>query len=319
MKIFLRVTLLASVALLAMAADPALVNLIMPGAKVVSGLDVRSAKASPFGQLLLRQMQKDEKSFQELLAATGFDPRRDLHELLFAAADPQVKGSGLVLASGNFDTVRIISALRMQNAMVSTYRGAELIRPQAKPGASGVLALVGGTLALAGEEMTVKAALDRRAGAAPQVDAGTAAKIQSLSARYDAWFFSTAPTVSMFGNLPKPPVGGGEKPEFNAIQGIQQTSGGVKLGSDIVLSGEALTRSPQDATAVMNIIQFLAGMIQMNREKPGASELAEIANTLKVEAKGNTVTLSLLVTSAQAEQWFQQLQQPKTQRKKASL
>lgn len=319
MKFLWRVMLLESIPLLAMAVDPALVNLVMPGAKVVSGLDVRSAKVSPFGQFLLRQMEKDEKGFQELLAATGFDPRRDLHELLFASTDPQVKASGLVLALGNFDTVRIVSGLKAQHAAVSTYRGAELIRPHARPGAGGVLALASGALALFGDESTVKAALDRRAGAAPQVDANTAVRIQGLSARYDAWFFSGVPAVRMFGNLPKPPVGGAEKPELNAIQAIQQTSGGIKFGKNILLSGEAIARSPQDATAIMNIINFLAGMIQMNREKPGANDLAEIADSLSVWTKGSTVMLSLMVTSARAEQWFQQLQQPKTQRKKASL
>ena len=38
------------------AADPTLLNMIMPDAKVVAGVNVSKAETSPFGQFVLRSM-----------------------------------------------------------------------------------------------------------------------------------------------------------------------------------------------------------------------------------------------------------------------
>ena len=50
-------TLIAVFAGLAPAADPQLVNLVMPDAQVLAGINVDQAKTTPFGQYLLSQIQ----------------------------------------------------------------------------------------------------------------------------------------------------------------------------------------------------------------------------------------------------------------------
>src|SRR5690349_13946973 len=74
----------------ARAADPQLVALLMPDAKVVGGINVDQAKATPFGQYVLTEMQQatQDKKLQEFIATTGFDPSRDVHELLMASNSP---------------------------------------------------------------------------------------------------------------------------------------------------------------------------------------------------------------------------------------
>jgi len=64
------------------AADPQLVSLLMPDAKVVAGINVEQARNSPLGQFMLAHMQRGDEGFAKLAATTGFDPRRDLHEVL---------------------------------------------------------------------------------------------------------------------------------------------------------------------------------------------------------------------------------------------
>src|ERR1041385_4058545 len=92
----------------AQAADPQLLNLVMPDAKVLAGVNVDQAKTSPFGQYLIGQMnaQQDPK-LQELIAATGFDPTRDVHEILVASAGGPNQHTGLFVARGSFDPGRI--------------------------------------------------------------------------------------------------------------------------------------------------------------------------------------------------------------------
>src|SRR5262245_12326004 len=104
---YFAVTFLSALATVASAADPQLLKLVMPDAKVVSGIDVNRVKAAPFGQFFLSQLPHDS-GFDQFVALTGFDPRRDVHEVLMASpGDPQRK-TGLLLVRGNFDTARVM-------------------------------------------------------------------------------------------------------------------------------------------------------------------------------------------------------------------
>ena len=69
------------------AADPQLLNMVPPDAKVLAGINVDQARNSPLGQFLLAMMPADA-GFQQFVAVSGFDPRRDLHEILVAATRP---------------------------------------------------------------------------------------------------------------------------------------------------------------------------------------------------------------------------------------
>src|ERR1035438_8027214 len=87
--------------LAAHAADSQLLGLVMPDAKVLAGVNVDQAKGSPFGLYLLTQMQSDNTALlQALIALSGFDPTRDVHELLAATngAPGDKTPVGLVLA-----------------------------------------------------------------------------------------------------------------------------------------------------------------------------------------------------------------------------
>src|SRR5690242_18590000 len=96
----------------ATAADQELVKLLMPDAKVVAGVNVDQAKASPFGQYVLSQMMPQDAHMRELNQQTGFDPTRDVRELLVASVGAATPGheSGLALARGNFNIAGIVSA-----------------------------------------------------------------------------------------------------------------------------------------------------------------------------------------------------------------
>src|SRR5215831_2143011 len=83
------------------AADPQLLNLVMPDAKVIAGVNVEQAKGTQFGQFVLNQIQTQDSDLQKLATLTGFDPRRDVRELLVASNG--VPKTGLALAKGQFD------------------------------------------------------------------------------------------------------------------------------------------------------------------------------------------------------------------------
>ena len=67
------------------AADPGLLSLAMPNARVMAGINVEQARLSPFGQYLMSEFAGREVGLETLVGATGFDPRRDLREVLLAS------------------------------------------------------------------------------------------------------------------------------------------------------------------------------------------------------------------------------------------
>src|SRR5580700_2023252 len=100
----------------AFGADPKLMNLVMPDAKVLAGANVTTAKISPLGQYLIAQMQGSGAQLQGLIAATGFDPFTDVTEVLAATAADPAKPGGLVLMDGTFNVAQIVAALQSRNS-----------------------------------------------------------------------------------------------------------------------------------------------------------------------------------------------------------
>src|SRR5712691_10092239 len=116
------VLLLLAAATAMAAVDPGLLGLVMPEAKILSGIQVDQSEASPFGQYVLSQMQADP-GFSKFVTATGFDPRRDLREILTAhTGDPYAASHAtLILARGAFQPAAIVSAAVTAGGTVTSY------------------------------------------------------------------------------------------------------------------------------------------------------------------------------------------------------
>lgn len=302
---FARILVLTvAAALPVLAVDPALLRMVPAGAKVVAGIDVQAATASPFGQFVLSRAQHEDRDFQKLVEATGFDPRRDITELLFVSLEAAPRhGDGLVLARGRFDVDRLTAyALSRSNANVTTYNGVKYV--SFGTGDHGAFAFLDSSTAVAGNSASVKAAIDRRNAAAALEHAMTS-KVQDLSARYDAWMVANGTFDGRFmprmgENAPKGPVNG------VVLQSIEQTSGGVKFGSVVQVEGEAVTRSDKDATALVDVVKFLTGMVQLNRERPEVAQFAAALDSLKVSAAGTAVKVTMAIPEADLERIMSQ-------------
>ena len=98
-----RLSALALISFVSFGADPALLKLLPPSATVIAGIDVDRAKDSPFGQYVLTQWRSDDKGFSEFISLTGFDPRRDLREVMFASLPQAAQHNGAFVAKGTFE------------------------------------------------------------------------------------------------------------------------------------------------------------------------------------------------------------------------
>src|SRR5262245_49300492 len=128
----LSATLLAGFAgvLSASAADPQLLSLVMPDAKVLAGVNVEQAKGTQFGQYILNQIQSHDAEMQKLIAATGFDPRRDVREVLVASNGSAQSQTGLALARGNFDVAKITATATAHGVSTESYSGVTILQDQ---------------------------------------------------------------------------------------------------------------------------------------------------------------------------------------------
>lgn len=283
----------------AQAADPALLRMVTSDARMVAGIDIDRAKNSPFGQKILGEMKEEDAGFQRFVASTGFDPRRDLREVVVASSGaPKAGGSAVVLVRGSFDQSKIGQFLRGEGGVASAYRGVEMWKSGRDQGGDSVVAFLNPSLAVFGKDAAVRAAIDRSQQGGAGMDAELAARVSQWSAGNDAWFVSTASLAEMgvgkSGNNAILPGG-------LTVDAIRQAIGGVRFGNVVEVTGELTARSPQDATALADVFRFIASMVRLNADKPGMEDAQKLVDSLQVTTAGNAMKFSLPVTEEQLQ------------------
>jgi hypothetical protein len=297
------------------AADPALLQLVMPDAKVIAGIQVDQTKNSLFGQYVLSHMQVDDVGFKNFIAQTGFDPRRDVSELLIASnwESNSPANRWLVMARGTFDSSKVASAAQGNGITTTNFQGVDILTYSGH-GQSDVqngIAFFDATSAVMGDLPSVQAAIQRRkSGAAPSGQLLT--KVRDLSSKNDFWFVTLVPVSEFAGAMPDPNLSGAMK--GNLLAAINEASGGIRFGDTVTISAEALTRSDKDAQALVDVVKFVAGMIQLNRQNnPAAGQVATLLDTLDCKTAGNVTTISLAIPEQQLEQMLDMVRQQNRQ------
>ena len=273
--------------------DPSLLNLVMPEATTIAGVQVDQARSSSVGQYLLSKFHPDS-GFDKLVETTGFDPRRDLQEVVMGSIGGR---TGIAVGKGRFLPSKIAAAAMASGASVSNYKGFELITQSDKEQS---VAFVNSTTVLMGTSSLVKAALDRSV-AGSSLTGPLAQSARAASASRQIWFTSSMPPAGLLAGA-GPKVG--NLSQTNALQTIVQTSGGISFdAAGVTLTADAVTRSDQDAQGLADMLRFVASMIQMNRDKgdkPG--QVASIMDSLTLSATGSTMHLRLVLPEQQMEQ-----------------
>jgi hypothetical protein len=280
--------------------DPVLLNLVMPDAKVLSGIQVDQSVASPFGQYLLSQMQSNDSGFLQFVAATGFDPTRDLTQMLAATGDTAANPNDVVLLGrGSFLVPQITAAVTANGGTVTPYGGFSVLTgPQAKSSVGAIVFLNTTTTAI-GSLPAVEAAIDRWNAHATYAGS-LATSAQTVSGANSAWFTTQTPLSDFLsGKLPGSASGLSQSTLF---QSVTAASGGINFGvNSIVVTADALTTSPQNAQALVDVLKFLVSMVSTNNPSQPVTTLADAAT---FTANGATTHLSLSISEQQAEQLF---------------
>lgn len=311
--------ILLALPLAAWAADPGLLRLVMPDAKVVAGIQVDQTKNSLFGQYVLSHMQVDDEGFKNFVAQTGFDPRRDVSEIVMASNwdSSTPRGSRwLVMGHGAFNLGQITRAAQGRGVALTNFQGVDILTysGQGNGEVENGIAFFDPSTAVMGDLASVKGAIDRQKSGAV---AGNqlVAKVRDLSSKNDFWFATLVPISEFAGAMPDPNLSSAMK--GNLLAAINEASGGIRFGSTISISAEAVTRSEKDARALVDVVRFVAGLVQLNRQNnQAAGQVATLLDTLDTRTAGNVTTISLAIPEQQLEQMLDMMRQERHQARK---
>jgi hypothetical protein len=289
----------------AFAADPALLNLVMPDAKVLAGVNTASVRISPLGLFVIGKIGLLGQDPQKFIAATGFNPLQDVSEILVASAGDPANPGGLILASGKFPVDKLTAALAGKtNPEVQTYGVATLIvSTDAKEKTSHAVAFIGTSIAIAGDLESVKAAVDRTGHPAAIADGALSAKMAELSSTEDEWLVSSASVGALIPANAGTPANGPAAQVLPLLKSIQGFNGGVKFGNNVVVSGELLASDAKNASSLQAVIKLglaLASGYQGDNNLQ-LQEATQLLQALQVTTNGAAVDLSLSIPETQIE------------------
>jgi hypothetical protein len=283
---------------LAGAADPALLDFIMPDARVVVGMDIAHMRSSPLNTSVTNSVQSANPELKKLMEAAGFDPMRDLQEILFASPGIGKNPPALLVARGSFDVAKLRAFAESAGSRITDFGGVPILSDPEKD--SGAFALLDNII-LAGNLEQVRAAIGRR-GHGMILNTEMATRISSLSRRYDAWLVSLAPLATMASNLP-PDANVEGLTNTEALRQIEQFSLGVGMGSDLTFAAELVMANAKAAGSIADGIQMMLGMAQQSAKDEPA--LASALKNLNFGVDQNVVHLGVTVSVADVEKVVQ--------------
>lgn len=289
MKLLRTALLLAACAVTpALALDAELLKYVGSDATAVAGVYVDRTLGSPLGVYLQSMGVAGSRDFKTFIELTGFDPRRDLREVILASPGGPHQKSGLVVARGTFNAAELGSAaIRSNRGVKESYAGVDVFH--SAEGNGPWLAFPEPAIAVMGDEALLKAALDRRANAS-ELNQRLLSKAQAASSHYDVWFASTGQRGIGFG-----------RGKLSA-ESVDLASGGLTFGATIQLNAEAVMRTEKDAQSLVDTIRFVSSLMQMQGQRNAEiNALTTLAQSAQTKVDGTTVSISASIPQADVE------------------
>lgn len=286
------IALAAGFTVAAAAADPDMMNLVLPDATFVMEIKMASIMASQVGTAIGQAMRqgistqlqseaaKAKPELQDKIAALGrLEWADDVQDIVIAGG--MGKGSPILLiVRSSLDLARL-KALGAFAGGVSDFEGVPILVSD-KSG-DGVVAFLPGSILLIGKAPDVEAAIHRR-GQPAALSSALAAEVGRYS-HNDIW-------VASVGVIPQVPVPAGAKNPaaagvVNYLSKIAGFNGGIRLSPDFDLSLAVSARTAKDAA------EMAGGLRWITAQSKGQLD------SFKYELEGKRIHVSLHVPEKQ--------------------
>ena len=314
------------------AADAKLLSMLPAKADAVAGVNLRALLDSGLGRQFMDSGKTESQGLDEFQAATGVNIRSDVHEVLFAGFSPvtqtgaeggkPAKTVGVGFISGSFDPARIGAAILAKGGTKSTYKGHTLWAPASATNKDGdVLTFLDNSLLLAGDPLYVKQVVD---GAGKGLPANLLSRVNDVSGRYDLWMVSAVSPAAMAGGLAAGPASGEAAGALGGdfFKKVESTQGGIKLGPVINIALEVVSTTPEDASALMTVLQFFKSMMSSAPPKEGEAgpppALMNMLSAIQMRTQAKTLLISMDIPEADVINFIRSSQTKAAERQSAS-
>ena len=267
MKVALCALLLAVCA----SAEPPEAGLFPADTAVVLG--VRVGQLAPALRTYSASMPAAGAEWLKTVSSLGFDPLRDVEELLIASPASSQSAPALIVAHGAFGSVRIPDG--------QTYRGVPLV--EVGTGSTFAFAILDSGTALAGTPAVVRAAIDRRNGASA-LNAPLAARVDALRGRYDIWGAGDRP-----GGLAPLTSSTQQLDSIDAFQFGMNTSDGLRIDAELHV------RNPKDLEQFAQSVRQFETAMRTQQPQPNSARM-------ELKQEGGSLKLSVAISAEELKQ-----------------
>jgi hypothetical protein len=267
---------------------------------VVAFADVRAIMDSELRKRLKIALPIPENGQEEFRAQTGIDIEQDIDYVIAAMASPTAGApsdkSGLLVARGRFDVVRLEGLAREHGGTAEEYRGKRMVTssPTVNPdgttsmhhGHAMTIAFLEPGLVAVGESAAVKHAIDAQMSATSITSNNEMMElVKDIAASNNAWAVGRFDLLASQAKLPDeiasriPPV------RWLAVAG--HVNGGISA---------QLRAEANDAQGAENLRGVLNGVISLARlQGQNDPKLSSLIQSLQLTGEGKTVRLSFAV------------------------
>jgi len=266
------VSTLAATALAQPPVDNVLERMVPPGVTSLVGARMDQIEQTAFYRKLIAAQPLPQ--VDRFARDTGFDPRRDVRELLFVTTP---RGS-VMLARGAFR----VNAASLKNVPKTRHGDYEILGV----GGSG-FCILDSTLAVAGDVPAVIAALDEWKSGTHTAARPLLARAATVDAQAQFWGVSTG----VAGFLADYPPGIGSGLDFSKIfRGLVDTSFQADLSMGLRAEVHGTTATEMDAINLRDTVRGLVGLGRL-KVPDNQPELLRVWDGITVDQKGLSITI----------------------------
>jgi hypothetical protein len=265
--------LLTSVAFAQPRIDNVLERMVPPGATSLVGAHMDQIKQTEIYKKMMSSQSLGQ--VDQFATETGFDPRRDVRELLFATS---ARGS-VMLARGSFH----LHAEKMKNVRKTRHGEYEILGD----GGSSGFCVLDPTLAVAGEITGIEAALDEWKTGTHTAAQPLLARLNGVSPQSQFWGVSTGA-----GNfLAEHPPGLNSGLDFSKIfKGLQDTWFQADMSAGMKGEVHGTTATEKDASNLRDAVRGMVGLGRLSVPE-NQPDLLRVWDGITVDQEGRSISI----------------------------
>lgn len=258
--------------------DPQLTIMIPPDTVMLAGVRMDDVRPTPLYRKLVEQRRLPQ--VDAFAKETGFDPRKDVRELLVASDGKDT----VLMARGNFN-VRAFEGVKK-----SAYRGYTLFT-RTERGVEGGVALLDGSTAVAGPLRVVKKAIDQYKSGNQNPAAALVARAQQIPASNQFWSVSSG-----LGNMIESsvPLTGNAANIGKIFRPLENTTVAADLRKGLNGFATGLCKTEQDAKNLGDAARGLVGLARLSAPD-NQPELLRLWDGVKVEQQQKTIRIDVAI------------------------